>query len=378
MFKKLLTIPVVIVISIITLGILATQTIAPEGSKPSTIIYNLLKPSSPKNVETYKSSSSNSTNKKDNPQSISPDDKNYVAKLDFCDLGLKFPKEVEGKPVEFIRVERASSADYYLSNFFSISCFKEGTFNEQSQIAYNQVIQSSSNQKVSLQDLSTDQLKVKFGWFIAAANLKDIKHYVIENNDLSTIKTSEIIRFKYNNLNYQVSSYSQTSNLILPPQAIQLQFNSLVANTDSSALKLTTGQSCEDRLDITIDKNKAESRVHQYPNNKSEFIITQILSGDNPKSIYIYCSKQNIASSTDWDNYVYSSTNLKPIKSSFSDLTFLDDQSKSKVNQGFISVQKDSSNSTNVYLFADSEGFVYQVSAEEGAISGFGLGVRIR
>ena len=84
------------ILAVICIGALGAQAAAPNEYKPSTVISNLFGGNQQKDKDPYTALVPDSElGKKDG--SVAPDDSNYVAKLNLCDLALKFPKKVNNQ-----------------------------------------------------------------------------------------------------------------------------------------------------------------------------------------------------------------------------------------------------------------------------------------
>lgn len=366
----------IVLFSIGSIGIIAAQATAPQDYKPSTIISKLFATNQQKDPDPYIALAPDSTvNLPNKLEGVSPDDKNSVAKLNFCDLALKFPKKVSNTDLKITRVERPSSASYNIDNKFAVLCFQEGGLNSDSQRLYDEEITNSLNKKVSFQSLTKEELRDKTGWFLSVANIDNIVFYRVTDQTGNPNVMSEIVRFKYNNLYYQIRTSSSTDLIQLPLNAVQFQFNSLVTNTftDESVFSDggTVGQTCPDRYNIKYNKDKADRRIEQYPNSKSEVIISS-KSLDNLSSINLYCTPSLISNLSEWSKYVQNATSQEPIPVNLDQMSFLSSKVKASIKSQYVSVQT-TPDGNKIILFIDKDDFVYQISTTDQAIKDLGF-----
>lgn len=358
------------------IGIIIAQATTPQDYKPSTIISNLFFTNQQKDLDPYTALAPDSAiNLLQKPEGVGPDDKNLVAKLKFCDLALKFPKKVNNTELTIIRVERPSSASYYIGNRFSVVCFQEGGLNSDSQRLYDEEITNSLNKKVSFQTLTNEELREKTGWFLSVANIDNIAFYRVTDQTGNSNVMSEIVRFRYNNLYYHIRTSSTTDLIQLPLNAVQFQFNSLVTNTFTNESVFsdggTVGQTCLDRYNIKYNKDEGERRVEQYPNSKSGVIIST-KSLDNLSSVNLYCSPTLISNLSEWNTYVRNGTNQEPVPVNLDQISFLSSKVKASIKDQYVSVQT-TPDGTKKVLFIDRDNFIYQISTSDQAIIDLGF-----
>jgi hypothetical protein len=231
-----------------TVGALAAETLAPEQYKPSSIFNFSANKQADKNPYT----------------ALAPDENNYVANLDSCDLALKFPKSIENQNLYYSKLQsdqKKDGAGYAISKggefLFSIACLEKDEF-------------GILPPDIKLKNLSVNDLRERTGWLITQANISEIKEY--SHDQASTIN------FKYNSKYYSVAA-SQTSSIKNVNNLIQIQFNSLVTNKISDNLpslptnKLNNGL---DKIETSFAKElrtmKNESNI---PGGTSSLFISE-------------------------------------------------------------------------------------------------------
>ena len=366
----------IVLFSICSIGMVIAQATAPQDYKPSTIISNLFATNLQKDSDPYTALAPDSTvNSSNKPEGVSPDNKNSVAKLNFCDLALKFPKKVNNIELKITRVERPSSASYHIDNKFAVLCFQEGGLNSDSQRLYDEEITNTQSKKVSVQTFTKEELREKTGWFLSIANIDNITFYRVTDQTGNLNAMSEIVRFKYNNLYYHIRTSSTTDLIQLPLNAVQFQFNSIVTNifTNESVFSDggTVGQTCLDRYNIKYNKDKADRRIQQYPNSESEVIISS-KSLDKLSSVYLYCSPALISNLSEWNTYVQNATSQEPIPVNLNQIQFLSTKVQASIKDQYVSVQA-TPDGTKTVLFIDKDNFVYQITTTDQAIKDLGF-----
>lgn len=271
-------------------GILFTGTIAATAEN---LAPNQYKPS---NLLGF---NANKQQDKDPYTALAPDDKNYVANLESCDLALKYPRQVNGRHVQFQQSPDSYSVNIALneplpvdfseyrnvmeeSRLFSISCTNEKINNEWLNVSTenkgkgdmpdfdnekmdNDRLNTSSEnkEKVDMLDfdnvktinLTSQELRDATGWLITESEITEITQttYNLQKNSQ---KTNYIFDFKTGNKYYKVQV-----NYVLDKKDIQLQFTSRVKNKFSADILEAKKQdgsivtSCLEKLNITHNSN---------------------------------------------------------------------------------------------------------------------------
>jgi hypothetical protein len=206
-----------------TVGV-GAQIAAPNDFKPSQLI-----------KESTKSTQNFSANKQadKNPYTaLAPDENNYVANLENCDLALKFPKVYKGRPLVVNKIEYQDSSRYnifygdpndmdvtkddYDMNF-EIGC-------RTTKIDYYINEDGSPDRDIKSNKLTVSQLREQTGWLITEGKLNDIEEH---EKNYQLLDRS----FSFNGKYYLLTANSEFD------RHIQLQFNSLVGNEFSNDIK---------------------------------------------------------------------------------------------------------------------------------------------
>lgn len=264
--KQAILTGLILLLIITTIGATATEIIAPKEYKPSEIYNKLF--------------ATNKQKDKDQYTALAPDNDNYVANLENCDLALKYPKTINNQFGKFWKLNNSSNSSYSVDyspkdslntqNALSISCFNKIDQN------YLDTKKYDEQQTLTKTNLNTQELAQKTGWLISQSPITDIILYdfkPINQNAYSSDTLPNIfpkmISFKYAEKLYEVrdSSISSESKFNL----FQFQFNSLVKNSFSDDLALTENQqelgTCFDDLNITykseVFKSSDESNLRK-------------------------------------------------------------------------------------------------------------------
>ena len=205
-----------------TLGVSA-QIAAPEQYKPSTIFNFSANKQADKNPYT----------------ALAPDENNYVANLESCDLALKFPKSIENQNLYYSKVESDQNKDGKWYGIYrggeplpvlDIQCSEEKPKLKDDEMNWNQSIEGDWRGDVRLRELSVNDLREATGWFITQADINEVIEYSYSNLGEDFI----YISFKYNSKYYTITSNKGSVKNI--NNLIQIQFNSLVTNKISANL----------------------------------------------------------------------------------------------------------------------------------------------
>ena len=221
-------------------GASAAQILAPEEFKPSTLAQNLFKSNTQKDKDPY--------------TSLAPDEDNYVAKLDKCDLGLKYPRVYKGTPTSFFVYEKDDEYEYSINTdqttnaYFTIRCNSKKI--SRNLEYYNYDNEGNSIQKdIKETTINKQDLASITGWLITQADITDI----------TIVEVDQELREVY--FSYKSTFFSANINGLDLSRDIQLQFNSLVTNTFSDeivAIKKEEGsivKDCNDALEINYNPN---------------------------------------------------------------------------------------------------------------------------
>jgi hypothetical protein len=216
-------------------GASAAQILAPEEFKPSTLAQNLFKSNTQKDKDPY--------------TSLSPDDENYVAKLDKCDLGIKYPRLFNGSQTSLFVYEKDDEYSYSIdadetsNTYFSVRCDSKKI--PQITEYYNYDNRGDFVQKnIQITSINKEELASITGWLITQAEITDITKVEVDGE----------LRDVY--FSYKSIFYNATINGISFGRNIQLQFNSLVTNTFSDEIRAAKKEEgsivkdCNDVLDV--------------------------------------------------------------------------------------------------------------------------------
>jgi len=238
-------------------GASAAELLAPDEFKPSTQIKNLF--------------GANNQPEKDPYTALKPDQGSNVAISDSCDLAIKYPKMIDNREMavfnntlDLTPEEReaykgteidpqkmiASLSVYHsyqgnidfnvdrLINSFDIFCYDIAQ--ERNSIISTDYYKSGGDDlnKTSYYEISKEQLKDNYGWFITEADIKNIAVYQTNGLSGNGKSISQTILFDYKNKLYMINVIPEKDNDFsvtlnskgLFGEQIQLQFSSLVKN----------------------------------------------------------------------------------------------------------------------------------------------------
>jgi hypothetical protein len=190
-----------------TVGTFAVENFAPSEFKPSKLFSN------------------NKQKDKDPYTALAPDNDNYVANLESCDLALKFPKKTGDFTTNFNKTQVNSGGNYTISvntgdgnsdTVFDIACDSENIY---------------SYPDMQVKSLSISELNNLTGWFITQTELKNITFS--EVNIKNDSNTQQEITFEYKGKFFRIikmvlgSDFFKYNNLAIPKKAVTLEFNEL-------------------------------------------------------------------------------------------------------------------------------------------------------
>ncbi len=275
-------------ISLGSVGTFAAELALPNELKPSTAIKNLFAANTQPDTDPY--------------TRLVFDGQNDVVSLDRCDLAVKYPKKIKEdsfsptyspnmnpelpsiSTLDFFPSSRPTDTNYAPNSSLKIDCydannqtamklselntpkFYNSEFRDQREKLDQEIVEPKAT---TAKNITKDQLREKYGWFITEADLKNIyvstittetpayNYYVSETekeqvdlgggnfqaipktiNQLVEPKemitfNKDIVTFEYDSLLYQIQLTNTHPNKYEPVLAgnqIQLQFNSLVKN----------------------------------------------------------------------------------------------------------------------------------------------------
>ena len=244
--KNAIVATLVMLLALTTVGASAAELLAPEEYKPSTQIQNLF--------------TANKQIEKNPYTALKPDGENDVAISDKCDLAIKYPKQIGNKEINIYNnnstesetndlrkgvlaingglkdMENNSTANQRLNDFV-IACFDKNQNRED--IVSKEVYQAS--QGLSYAEISKEELRERYGWFITEANMERIALYKAQS---PSGEIQENILFNYQDKLYWMYIIPETNNIFkedLNPNGIfgnqvQLQFNSLVKSEPNAEI----------------------------------------------------------------------------------------------------------------------------------------------
>jgi|LakMenEpi03Aug12_release.lakeMendotaPanAssembly.Ray.scaffolds.fasta_scaffold183268_1 hypothetical protein len=382
----------------------AAQTLAPNEYKPS---------------EFFKKSTQNfSANKlpdKDPYTALAPDENNFVANLESCDLALKYPKEIKGIKSVYSSSEtddpRNSISNYeinfntlepipkpnlelghpeYSKTLYKMSGINFFCQNIQPKSAFDSDENSLENTLPTKQNITKNELQNKTGWLITEVDIKNIQ--LVKGSGIykdtavnpdtgmsyetgetyQTLYLNEILEFDYNNKNYTVNlERFRNDQTFVDFKDFQLQFSSLTNNKFS------------DNLPQKYEKNGSfassclSKLLTSYPVDYSFATTvgnTPFFDDLNSKSIYNYNSKHDTGSvlincgSSSSENlkrltthqYKKESKNLKI--DNIGDFQILDPNNKIKsIIELEIDTEKSSEKDTKTYLIRTSDNLIFSI-----------------
>jgi len=247
----------IMLISLGGVGASAAQLLAPEAYKPSTLIQKTF---NPKDFEANKQ-------QEKNPYTpLKPDENNDVARLDKCDLSVKYPKRISGQYFVVYNSLESNKASIYSSNpganisektvGYTISTINDNQLAFEDVNSLFNLSMTCSDKPLSAEEnnglvpYTRQDLQNLTGWFVLAeAEIEDIK-----GDDPNTLGVFTRVYFKYKNTYYvfafsnqKIPQQSQDNLAKNDPQSlkyfnqllaknglygnqVQIQFNSLVQN----------------------------------------------------------------------------------------------------------------------------------------------------
>ena len=275
--KNAVAATIIMLISLTAVSASTAEVFAPEEFKPSTQIENLFGNNQQKDTNPY--------------TALKPDGENDVAISDKCDLAIKYPKQIGNKEINIYNnnstesetndlrkgvlaingglkdMENNSTANQRLNDFV-IACFDKNQNRED--IVSKEVYQAS--QGLSYAEISKEELRERYGWFITEANMERIALYKAQS---PSGEIQENILFNYQDKLYWMYIIPETNNIFkedLNPNGvfgnqIQLQFNSLVKNEANS-------QIIKQNENARESQNNSSSVISQSSNSSQSDLVS--------------------------------------------------------------------------------------------------------
>lgn len=269
-----------------TVGTLAVENFAPIEYKPSTIFSN------------------NKQKDKDPYTALAPDNNNYVANLENCDLALKYPRQVNGKNTEFLKVNNGYSINTVMDKdklqtdlySFSVSCHD---YIGEDLVSFLEENKGKGDtpffENLKTTNLTNEDLRNKTGWLVTQKSLSDISEITYETKDSQQkILTNYTLKFKNGNKFYQIQGN-------FDKKEVQLQFNSVTTNKLSADILKAKKQdgsvaaNCLEDLNITYNssllkfENSTIKDANLSINNNTS---AKVESSVNPASVNIICENR--------------------------------------------------------------------------------------
>jgi hypothetical protein len=265
----------------IVTGTVAAQAIAPDNLKPSNIVKSIKE-------QFY----SINKQKDQNPYTaIKPDNENYIVYLRDCDLGLKYPKTVNGNEFYFNKSLSNRGNSYNLisknndekisarANFqIDFKCAATNSINNTSNIGtINYVLNEYKTQ--SEIKLTNNELRQRTGWFIAN-DVKNIKY--ISKLGTNGINNFDYYSFEHGTNTYIVSIKSQETKTNFDYTNLQLQFGFQLTNDSlvkSTILEEIPTINSEITKQIKINHNELLNYIETNEDYLSSYEINNEIYG---------------------------------------------------------------------------------------------------
>jgi hypothetical protein len=259
--KNAIVATLIMLIALTTVGASATELLAPTEYKPSTQIKNLFTANKQKETDPY--------------TALKPDSKNDVVISESCDLAIKYPKQIQNKKINvynysITKEEIANPQNYRYGTLaingglndmelaskpsdrlhdFVIGCFDKNY--DRNQIVSKEAYQGERG--TSYRELTKEELRTSYGWFITEADLQNITLYKAQS---PSGEIQENILFDYGNKLYWIYVAPFNGNSFgeeLNPngvfgEQVQLQFNSLVKNEANAQIVEKKPQTQKDTI----------------------------------------------------------------------------------------------------------------------------------
>jgi hypothetical protein len=229
----------------ILVGGLSAQALAPDTLKPTQLAQSIKD----------KYFSANKQSDGDPKVALQGDDTNYVAYLEGCDLGLKYPKLYMNKNIVFEKIQNFKYSSFKAmpeglegDNLFTVDCFSQKGKQEFEYYWNNQPAKLTKS-------VNRDDFIKKTGWFIST----DVSDIIYFEKDL-------IKGYKFNlsdNL-YQVSILQEEKNISFAD--LQLQTKAQIKDIKNSYISVDT----DNRLNRKTCENIYEIKTNSQINIKKE------------------------------------------------------------------------------------------------------------
>jgi hypothetical protein len=327
-----------------TVGV-GAQIAAPDQYKPSSV-FNF---------------SANKQVDKNPYTALAPDENNYVANLENCDLAMKFPKSIENQNLYYSKVEsnQKKDGDYYginrgdeILSLLDIHCSEEKPkLKDDEGMSWNINIKGDWRGGVKVRELSANDLRERTGWLITQANITEVIEYSYSNLGEDFI----YISFKYNSKYYTIES--DNSSIKNVNNLVQIQFNSLVKNKISNNLP-------------SIPTNKFNNGLDKIEASFAKGLKNAIHESNNPNlASNIYIGHQDNAQLGCVMIYAGFNSGSFPMKDTFQNIKGVNIEAKD-IPEFKISDPQNSIKSIKMYK-EDTESmkvFNYQVETKDGNI----------
>ncbi|MEI6729316.1 MAG: hypothetical protein WCK98_06770 [bacterium] len=305
----------VMLIALGGVGASAAQILAPDEYKPSKIAENLFKANKQKDKDPY--------------TSLAPDNDNYVANLDKCNLGLKYPRIFNSSATTFFVYDKDNeysytiNSDENLKNLFSVACDTKKIVLNTDYYNYNER-GDFVKRDIQTSNINTQELSSTTGWLITQAEITDINKVEV-NGELKQLY------FTYKSIYYQV-----LINDINFAKNTQLQFNSLVTNTFSDQIKASKKEEgsivkdCNDILDVKY--NPTIYKTQNVFNDETGIFLTNFVQEKELKNYNeataVRVQIQCVLNTADLKGKLLP---LTPFKSTKDKIPFISDYFKSQI-----------------------------------------------
>ena len=302
-------------------GGVATQALAPDNLKPTQVVQSI--------KDKYFG-----VNKQSDPDpqvALVGDGENYLAYLEGCDLGIKFPKIIDGKEAATSFYDSSSGSSYifgpkydhsmmgtvYEDEFkYSVNCSPLDERNNDPRYG----ILAMYGESISKVSIDINQLKKETGWFASNENtITNTIKFTQKNIDPDTSIFNSGYSFDYNGKKVVVLLNKELSKTSLKFVDFQLQFGSQLTQSVKSNKELfasnlptTKDTNCDNLLSLSYNKDKVKEVRKENSTTGGIFDINNfvytnrvLVKNDNDTQIIIHCNEGYLDTIKQADEYLY-------------------------------------------------------------------------
>ena len=302
-------------------GGVATQALAPDNLKPTQVVQSI--------KDKYFG-----VNKQSDPDpqvALVGDGENYLAYLEGCDLGIKFPKIIDGKEASTSFFDANSDSSYLFGPKYDHS-MKGSVYEDE--FGYNIICSQLDDkykipgydplgilgQNTARSNIDVSQFKKETGWFASNENtISTIIKFDRKATDLDLGDAKNGYSFDYNGKKIIVLLNKELSKTSLKFTDFQLQFGSQLAQSVKSNKELfasnlptTKDTNCDNLLSLSYNKDKVKEVRKENSTTGGIFDINNfvytnrvLVKNDNDTQIIIHCNEGYLDTIKQADEYLY-------------------------------------------------------------------------